>query len=989
MRLLLYLLLPFCFLIGNTSTTIIYAQQHHLTPGEADSIANKADQVYNQGNYKEAWLLYRKAMQTYKTNRDTLRWLKHAFPYAEVQVDLGRYSEALKLLEKIRNINHPYISTAYKARLYNDFGWANKKTGNYDTAEAKYTQALDYARRANDSTEIAILYSNMGSLHTEQANYDRAINYLEKALQLNREMDRRFGIAINLNNLGHAYVQLSLYSKGIEYYRNSIEIRKELDRPDLLAVAYNNLAIAQKEVGNYSRSLITYEKALKLMREYSSQDEIAKTLNNIGSLYENLNDIEKAASYYHKSLRKKKKHNSPQSIAITLNKLGDLYSGKSEYDSASHYYRASIELNKDLKNNRHLAISYLNLSDLEERKGQYQTAISFAQKALENSDVRTWPKLSSNIQLQFGDIYYELGEFDKSLQHNREGYALVDEFTPRHQIGALKELANTYYKVNRDSAYHYAEMAVAYIEQARAGLGASSVLSARSFSSHTNFYKVLAIWYLRAGINIDRAYELIELSKARSLNEQLTQTTSINKLDSTRRQKLIRKQQLGRDISRLSRTLETTDSIEKKNALQQKLNDKELEFHALLSQIDGDKTKPDSPDKADPISLSRTQARCGANDAVVQFAVTEKHTALIVVTQEQVDTYIHKHDASRTKLAESVDSYRNDIIEHQPRKQLAESSKRIIENVLNALFISSAMEKDHWIIAADGPLAYLPFEALIYEGSYLVEKYTISYIPSLTSFKYLPDKRSSSFSKDLLAVASADFSQNQMANAVTRQDYYTLPSTLKEVDSISAGFDQVSKLKRAEVTEEHIKNLPLQEYRYIHFATHGIYDENNPMLSRLLLTTNQPLTALSKEDGFLHVSEISDMQINADMVVLSACNTGVGSLISGEGIMGMQRAFFTAGASTVVVSLWNVFDRSTATLMNYFYENLQQSTSEARSSNGFNLFSFNTSERASGKHAAFTSNTKAQALRAAKKKMLTHPIYNHPVYWAPFIVVGK
>ena len=189
-------------------------------------------------------------------------------------------------------------------------------------------------------------------------------------------------------------------------------------------------------------------------------------------------------------------------------------------------------------------------------------------------------------------------------------------------------------------------------------------------------------------------------------------------------------------------------------------------------------------------------------------------------------------------------------------------------------------------------------------------------------------------------------------------------------------------LKDREVTEEAFKTLLQQNrYRYVHLATHGIINENKPGRSGLALSTGGELTATSKEDGMLRSSEVFGLDITSDMVVLSACNTGLGKVVDGEGMLGLQRSFFYAGTSTVIVSLWNVYDRSTATFMNEYYKALLNGDSEEDW--------VDASLRWIGWDESLPFGQKATAMRQAKLKMLNHPLFHHPVYWAPFIVVGR
>ncbi|HET6528115.1 MAG TPA: CHAT domain-containing protein, partial [Balneolaceae bacterium] len=262
---------------------------------------------------------------------------------------------------------------------------------------------------------------------------------------------------------------------------------------------------------------------------------------------------------------------------------------------------------------------------------------------------------------------------------------------------------------------------------------------------------------------------------------------------------------------------------------------------------------------------------------------------------------------------------------------------------------------------------------------YLIENYSIKYVPSMTSLTLL-DSFTPGEGKKLLAVAGSQFSPE--LGSSPKHPLAALPSTLIEVDSIASHFKQSSVLTNREVSEGTVKKLlNRNNYRFIHFATHGMIDEERPWRSGLALSIKGKLTASSKEDGMLRSAEIFGLRLNTEMVVLSACNTGLGEVVSGEGILGMQRAFFFAGASTVVVSLWNVYDRSTAFLMNRFYDFALKNTDDVEWVD--NLL------RWVGWDESVPFGQKAAAMRKAKLEMINHPLYHHPVYWAPFIVVGR
>lgn len=282
------------------------------------------------------------------------------------------------------------------------------------------------------------------------------------------------------------------------------------------------------------------------------------------------------------------------------------------------------------------------------------------------------------------------------------------------------------------------------------------------------------------------------------------------------------------------------------------------------------------------------------------------------------------------------------------------------------------------IIVPDGVLHYLPFEALIHNDRYLVEDHEISYSPSASVLVQSRESNGKSETGDrmeLLAFGDPIFGPELKASSTRRpgsrpinaiQDAHLspefklppLPRTRDEVQFIAGLFPAHSTrlYLGKDSTEDAVKRESLRRYRRLHFATHSLIDERSPFRSAVVLTQNNS----PDEDGFLDVNEISELDLDCDLVVLSACQTGRGQLLSGEGIVGFTRAFLYAGAQSVVVSLWSVSDISTGQLMKNFYQDLV------------------------GNHR------NAAALRSAKLLMLHSGIETrHPYYWAPFVLVGK
>jgi len=285
------------------------------------------------------------------------------------------------------------------------------------------------------------------------------------------------------------------------------------------------------------------------------------------------------------------------------------------------------------------------------------------------------------------------------------------------------------------------------------------------------------------------------------------------------------------------------------------------------------------------------------------------------------------------ELLPLVNNYLKFLNLKKTKKFLAERGGRRLNDLLLGAFLSrlgTGIKKI--IITPDGCLYYLPFEALMERkgniqgnmpqqeeaSQFLIEKYEFSYAPSASAFVRLIERRKSSKrAMDLLAVAAPKLPESTKLVSGLSSDFPTLKFALREVKAISRLFDDQKKkvLYGPQAEERQIKELNLKDYRIIHFAAHGPFDDENWSRSGLLLSRKQNST----EDGFFQPQDIYLLNLSSDLVVLSACQTGKGMLETGEGLIGLAGAFRFAASDSVLVSLWNINDKSTAQFMGYFY----------------------------------------------------------------------
>ncbi|MCW9705593.1 CHAT domain-containing protein [Fodinibius salsisoli] len=946
----------------------------------ADSLLQQGKQYDQGGNMEQAEFYYREAYQIYRNFQDTTSWLEAGKEYASAMVYRSKNEEAMTLYKMLLNVDHPANDAYNRGDLYNSMGWSSSRIGKTDEALSFYQKSMPLAEQSGDSLLIGVVYDNLGSVFNKKGNLGKALEYSQKALLYFQGLGNKKSIAITLNNIGSIYKALSLYEKALEYYTKSIGIRKELNNVFMMSVSYGTIASIQRELGNYSQALTAYQKSLKYSQQAGVPQRIGLVLNNIGLLYKTLGEYEKAKDYYRQSLAMKEKVAGPQSIATTTKNLGKLLWEQGQTQEAATYFKKALALRKEVGNPYDIASSLNTMVELALEEQKFEQARVYASQIKSIGDSTESYEIRENASAYLGEINAAEGKDESALTHYKKAYAYSTYLPRNNRLGILKQLARQYHKLNSDSAVVYGQKAVDIIEEGRGKAGAVSNLKTGYFKKHSDFYTELASWVLNYTQDTPRAFTLVEQAKARSFSDDLAKATQNIEQQLPEEVRIQRNEKQNR-IDSLYTQLERAPDAQQQARISEQIRTTELNYAAYENRLKEEYPVLQKLDLPEPIALQRAQSLTDDQTAVLEYAVAGNELILFLIGQDEVRVEQFSYPANQSldsALTARVTAFRDGILANADKTQLQSQSGELYE-ILIAPFEQSLKEYENLIIVPDGALAYLPFEALLQDDRYLIENFKIKYEPSLTSLELL-EEASTKNRKELLAVAGSQSSDGGSALSSSRLS--ALPSTLIEVDSIASHFQQVSMLKDEQVSEQAFKNLLQQSrYQYVHMATHGVIDEERPGRSGLALSTEGDITASSREDGMLRSSEIFGLNMSSDMVVLSACNTGLGKVVRGEGMLGMQRSFFYAGASTVVVSLWSVYDRSTASLMNEFYKALI----EGKGEEGW----VDATLRWVGWDTSIPFGEKATAMRQAKLQMINHPLFNHPVYWAPFIVVGR
>lgn len=950
----------------------------------ADSLVKNGIEASNKGDYDIAENHFKKAMEIYLLEEDTTKWIEAQMNYGDLMVNTGNVRDGLNLFLSIHQEFATYISKSTLSRLKNRIGYAYRHLEQNDQSKKYYLESLELAQNLNDSLFTARLQNNLSYIYQSAGNYETALSYQQKAKQVFESMNRKDPLSKVLNGMFLNMMRLELFSQAEKYIRKSLVIREELGDPAQLDIAYHNLAWNFERQGQRDSAIIYYQKSLKLSRQLGNPYEITQTLDNIGGLYERSGDFENALAYYNESLDINREIERPASAAESLLRIARVAVQSNDLENASAFYREALDWLEEANDPRLLSSIYLDLANLETDQKNYHSAKEYITKARKIAEDKGFKTRQIRTFNSLGKLFEKEGDLYASLSSYRQAYELSSESTVPEKIPTAILLAKAYNRASSDSAFIFAEEAFSLIDSVRTNVAGLAFRSG-FFSQHAGFYNEVASWYITRENEPKKAFELIESAKARVLMDELAEARE-KEFGSLDESTLISKQQKAKQIDRLYNQLSATESLTEKGAIRDELKDLEFEYQSFLNELHVSNVSLKDFKYPKPITLQKAQDMLDPESAILEYALTEEHVVRLLITEDNITGSILMPEGSpkaKQYFTEKIRTYRETITSKASVNEIQEIGASLYSQLIPPEVSESRSKISNLLIIPGGALTFLPFETLSNNNRYLIEDFHIKYLPSASIYSFINNPhRTTNF--ELLALAGSGFEGGDGLTSLSssQASFASLPSTLLEVDSISVNFTNSRILKNDDVTEANLKSHDLSDFRFIHFATHAEVNESTPSQSGLLLSKKTDVESLFGEDGYLNSREISGLKLNADLVTLSACNTGMGKVVTGEGLIGLQRSFLSAGASSVMVSLWSIYDRSTADFMSEFYSMLKTHESADygimnRTLDWFGLY----------EHPLF--DYKAKALRDAKLAMISHPYYSHPVHWAPFILIGK
>ncbi len=944
-----------------------------------DSLYQIGSTFYSQAKYEQAAEAYQFAAKAYLQKNDSLKWAGAVLREGDALMNRGEVQKGLDLFLFV-NAHQPIAAdAALRAEIQQDLGRIYRELEQYEKSKEHYLKGIEFANASKDSVLIATLNNNASYPYLYTGDYEKAFFYQKKAKQLYEATGKTYELAFVLNGIFLTARRLGLNALANKYIRQSLAIAKKVGNADMLDVAYHNTGSSYYALGKPDSAIIFYQKSLDISRELKNPYDITHTLINIGGLYKESGDAENALLYYNEALDYNRTTNRPISIANNLSLIGSVAANQGDYATASVFFKEAISKLEGVSSPEKRAEVYFNMAKMELDQKNYTKADEYISVSYRMARENNMPLVKAKSHKFYGKLAAEQGDFRKSLNEYRIYYNLTSKEIFTTSVWATIYLARAYEKVNSDSAFVLAEKAFGQIDSFRTNV-AGLTFRAGFFSKYAKFYNEVAEWFISQKGDTRKAFELVEAAKARVLMDELAEAEEnlYQKLDEST---LIHKQQMLKQIDRLHTQIRDAQNDREKEALRNDLKNLKFKYETFLNEVRGEIPEWEAFEYPEPLSAQGAMALIDAKTALIEYAFAGNQLMRFFITDNDITASVIdslKNQSAKEYLSNDIRRFRKQIIQH--KKEISS------ENLYSSLIPEESLLKAHItqiVVVPEGALSFLPFEALRNKNRYLIQDYNVKYLPSASIYPFIKEPHRE-VKYNLLAIAGSSFDDNNVRDKEvgSQKKYTSLPSTLLEVNSIATNFDNAKVLKNEDVTEAGLKSFNLGDFRFLHFATHAEIDENHPSQSGLLLSKKTEVESLFGEDGRLNSTEISGLHLNADLVTLSACNTAMGKIVTGEGLLGLQRSFLTAGASSVVVSMWSIYDRSTSEFMSDFYKKMLKYEQEEYGlwSQTLDWFGFYT-------YPMF--DYKAKALRDAKLDMIAHPYYNDPVYWAPFILIGK
>lgn len=977
---------------------------------EANVLLDLGDVNRSSGNTKQAIEYFQQALSVWRSlnqkggEASTLNFLGGAYnTLGEKQLALEHYNQALVLA---RELKRPRL----EATILNNIAFVYAGQGEKRKALESYKEVLPLRRAAQDRPGEASTLINIGAVTSDLGENDRALEYYNQALLISRENKLPNYEEIALQSIGVSYDQLGEKQKSLDYYAQALALARTTGIKQVEGTILTNLATVYSSLGEKQKALETYLQALELHRATNNYTDEADTLHLLGFLHFELEDYPKALEYLTQALPRWRQVKDVRGEAITLTATGMVYRALNERGKSLEFSNQALPLHRNVGNRSGEAETLINIGLILNASGDKQNALEQFNRAVELSQAVADPSLEAKARYEIARVDLDVNDLDQSRSQIEETLRIVESL--RTKV-VSQELRASYFATVQKYYDFYIELLMRMHDR-ESGKGFNGeALQASERARARSLLDILA----EASANIREGVDAALLERERNLQQQLNGRADVlarlyASKPSPEQIAALRKEineltaqysDVRAEIRRASPRYAalTQPSPLSLKEIQQVLDDDTLLLEYSLGE--------------------RRSFLWAVTPAKISSYVLPPRAKIEAAARQSYELLSHTNTAERPADRQRI--LKRVKTERSPEEQKVQATvafhtlgKMLLQPV------ASQLGKKRLVIVATGALQYVPFAALpsplpgsarnnkaqgkaasrSAQNKPLIVDHEIVNLPSASTLAVLRQETAARkpAAKTLAVLADPVFEQTDervktislpaKSQTAERKESANSPAPtvaaerslkhLKEKSAEQTGEPRISRLlftrQEAEsilafVPESERKQAldfaasrttatgnDLGQYRYVHFATHGYLDSERPEFSALVLSlVNEQGVAQS---GFLYAHEVYNLKLPAEVVVLSACETGLGKEIRGEGLVGLTRGFMYAGAPRVVVSLWSVNDRATAELMTRFYQKMLKEHLRP-----------------------------AEALRAAQVEMFNNKQWSQPYYWAAFALQGE
>lgn len=877
-----------------------------------------------------------------------------------------------------------------EALTLNRLGSSHRFGGEQQKALEYYRQALELQRAEKDRAGESVTLNNFGISYSLVGELQKGIEYFEKALEIRREMGELKAVGETLGNIGVNYYYLGAHQQALGYYHQALQYKQLAGDRAGEATPLINIGVVYLDLGETQKAADYLNQGLKLCRELGNRRLEASALNNLGEIHYDLGEPRKALPLFHQALEIRQVLKDRLKEALTLNNVAKAYTVLGEAQKALEYYNQALQLQQAIKDRqgeaqtlKDLGFAYLALGELQKASDTYRLALALS-RAVGNRAVeaRTLYGLA-RVERERGNTAEARAEIEAALRIIESSRAKV----------AGQELRMAYLATNR----HNYELHI-------------DLLMRQHRQQPAKGYDVMAL----QASERSRARGLLDmLGEARADIRQGVDATLLER-ERTLQQRLNAKEGYRLRLQGGDHTKEQFAVVEKEVA--------ELlaRYQEVQAQIRTNSPRYAALIQPEPRSLREIQAEVlDGNTLLLEYSLGEEKSFLWAVTSDSINSF----ELTRRDRIEAAAQRVYELLTARNRRPEGETAEQRRARVVDAeeKYYEAAADLSRMVlgpaapligtkrllIVSDGALQYIPFAALpaprtlqhggdrrkreLYRP--LIADHEVVSVPSASALAVLRqeqagrkrapkvlavladpvfsggDVRMSNYrnggSRPPIASAAETKTQKSIDAERSAEEsglisFTRLPFSRQEADAISSLVPEKNRMVALDFAakREAVQDVALADYRIVHLATHGLLNSRHPELSGLVFSLVDEQG--HPQDGFLRLHEIYNLKLEADLVVLSACQTALGKEVKGEGLIGITRGFMYAGAPRVAASLWRVDDRATAQLMKRFYQGM-----------------------------LLEGLRPAAALRAAQSSLRKEERWSSPYYWAAFVMQGE